>query len=75
MRGKPGDSLVIKGHRVGEADRHAEILEVRATDGEARYLVRWSDGREGWVYPGSDAVIEQRRKLKSAQSWSAGRRR
>ena len=42
------------------------ILEVRTTDGEARYLVRWADGREGWVYPGSDAVIEPKQKLQKA---------
>lgn len=66
MSAKPGDSLVIKGHRVGEADRRAVILEVRTTDGEARYLVRWADGREGWVYPGSDAVIEPKQKLQKA---------
>ncbi len=65
MRAKPGDSLVIKGHRVGEADRRAEILEVRGGDGEPRYHVRWADGHEGWVYPGSDAVVEKK-KLKTA---------
>ena len=57
MRAKPGDTLVIKGHRVGEAERKALILETR--NGETlRYLVRWPDGHEGWVYPGSDAVVE-----------------
>jgi len=34
MRAKPGDQLVIKGHRVGERDGHAEILEVRGKRGE-----------------------------------------
>ena len=62
MRGKPGDRLVIKGHRVGEMERHAEILEVRDEHDQVRYLVRWSDGHEGWVYPGSDAVIEPKKK-------------
>lgn len=60
MTAKPGDRLVIKGHRVGEAERQAEILDVKKTQGEIRYLVRWSDGHEGWVYPGSDAVIEKK---------------
>jgi hypothetical protein len=62
MRGKPGDRLVIKGHRVGEAERQAEILEVRAENDQVRYLVKWSDGHEGWVYPGSDAAIEPKKK-------------
>ena len=61
MRAKPGDRLVIKGHRVGEPERQAEILEVRDEHGQVRYLVRWADGHEGWVYPGSDAVVEPKK--------------
>ena len=63
MRAKPGDRLVIMSHRVGEAERHGEILEVTASD-KPRYRVRWSDGHEGWVYPGSDAVVRPREKQK-----------
>ena len=62
MQVKPGDHLVIRGHRVGEAERHAEILKVRGKGDSQSYLVRWSDGHEGWVYPGSDAVIEPKKK-------------
>lgn len=65
MRGKPGDRLVIMGHRVGEVERKAEILEVRDEHEQLRYLVRWPDGHEGWVYPGSDAVIEPKKKTAS----------
>ena len=61
MRAKPGDQLVIRGHRVGEHERHAEILEIRGTKEDLSYLVRWeADGRETVVYPGSDAVIKRR---------------
>ena len=62
MSAKPGDQLVIRGHRVGEAERHAEILEVKKEQDQVRYLVRWSDGHEGWLYPGSDAVIEEKKR-------------
>jgi hypothetical protein len=62
MQAKPGDRLVIKGHRVGEAERRAEILEVNKEHDQLRYLVRWSDGHEAWIYPGSDAVVEPRKK-------------
>jgi len=58
MRAKPGDRLIIKGHRVGAMVREAEILEVQGGKGNLRYLVRWSDGHEAWIYPGSDAVVE-----------------
>jgi hypothetical protein len=51
--------LVIKGHRVGEPDRDAEILAVRGDNGGPPYVVRWSDdGREGLFFPGSDAYVE-----------------
>jgi hypothetical protein len=52
-----GDKIVVRGHRVGEPDRDAEVLEVRGPDGEPPYLVRWSDdGHEGLYFPGSDAT-------------------
>jgi hypothetical protein len=64
MRAKPGDRLVIKGHRVGEDEKSAEILEVKGDHDTARYLVRWGDGHEGWIYPGNDAVVEHPKKAR-----------
>ena len=60
MNGKRGDLLVIKGHRVGEANRRGEVLDVRGKGDTRSYLVRWPDGHEVWVYPGNDAVIEDK---------------
>jgi hypothetical protein len=60
MKARAGDRLVIRGHRVHEPDRDAEILEVRGPDGEPPYRIRWSDsGRDTLIFPGSDALIEQ----------------
>lgn len=60
MRARVGDRLVIKGHRIHEPDRDAEILEVRGPNGEPPYRIRWSDsGRDTLLFPGSDALIEQ----------------
>jgi hypothetical protein len=54
-----GDRLVIHGHHVGDAERDAEILEVRHEDGSPPYVVRWSDtGTEGLVFPGPDAFVQ-----------------
>ncbi|MFW2336029.1 DUF1918 domain-containing protein [Ilumatobacter sp.] len=54
----PGDHLIIRGHRVGEPERDAEIVEVRGPDGTPPFLVRWSgDGHESLVFPGSDALV------------------
>jgi hypothetical protein len=57
MHAKVGDRLLVEGHTVGEARREGEVLEVRGTDGEPPYVVRWSDGHEGLVYPGGDAHV------------------
>ena len=59
MRAKVGDRIVIRGHRVGEHERDALVLEVHGEDGGPPYLVRWGDdGHEAIFFPGSDAVVE-----------------
>jgi hypothetical protein len=59
MKASVGDRLVIKGHHVGEPDRDAEIVEVRGSEGDPPYLVRWSDdGHVGLVFPGTDAALQ-----------------
>lgn len=62
MHAKPGDRLVVGGHRVGEQVREAEILEVRGDKGSPPYYVRWADGHESLVYPGSDMTVEHHHK-------------
>jgi hypothetical protein len=54
---KPGDVVEVSGHRVGEAVRTGEILEVIGGSGQAHYRVRWEDGHESIFYPSSDAVV------------------
>jgi uncharacterized protein DUF1918 len=57
MQANVGDRLVVEG-RTAETHRHeGEVLEVRGTDGAPPYLVRWSDGTEGLVFPGPDAHV------------------
>lgn len=53
-----GDLIVITGHRVGESERIAEILEVLGELPNERYRVRWDDGRESVYFPASDATIK-----------------
>jgi len=58
MRAAVGDRIVIRGHRIGEPVRDAEVLEIGA-DGGPPYRVRWGDtGHEGLYFPGSDATVE-----------------
>lgn len=58
MQAKPGDRLIVSGHRVGERPRRAEIIEVRGDKGSPPYIVKWADGHESTVYPGPDITVE-----------------
>lgn len=59
MKATVGDRLVVRGHRVGEPERDAEVLEARGEDGGPPYVVRWSeDGHESLMFPGNDVYIE-----------------
>ena len=60
MHAKEGDRLIVHGRTVGQADRAAEIVDVRGPDGAPPYLVRYPDGHEAVIFPGSDAVVEHR---------------
>ena len=56
-----GDRLVVRGHRQGQPEQDAEILEVLGGE-RAAYRVRWSDGHESIIYPGSDVFVEHYRR-------------
>jgi Domain of unknown function (DUF1918) len=58
MQATVGDRLHVHSKTVGDPDRIAEIVEVRGIEGAPPYLVRFPDGHETLVYPGSDSVIE-----------------
>ena len=57
---QPGDVVQITGHRVGDAPRSGEILEILGDPREPHFRVRWEDGHESIFYPGSDAIVRRR---------------
>lgn len=58
MRAAVGDRMVVASARLDGPVRDGEILKT-GPDGEAPYLVRWSDdGRETLFFPGVDAHVE-----------------
>lgn len=59
MRAEVGDRLHVHGRTVGKVDRVGEIVEVRGTDGGPPYLVRFDDGHESLVFPGSDTTVDE----------------
>ncbi|HET8592942.1 MAG TPA: DUF1918 domain-containing protein [Solirubrobacterales bacterium] len=58
LRAKPGDRLVVRGHHQGEPQMDGEILKVLGEDGAPPFLVRWEDGHEAEVFPGSDMFVQ-----------------
>lgn len=58
MYAAAGDRVVIRGKTTETPDRHGTVLEARGNEGEGPYLVRFDDGHESVVFPGSDFVVE-----------------
>lgn len=63
MKASVGDRLVINATHVDGPVRDGEVLEVRGPNGSPPYLVRWSDGHEGLVFPGPDATVHHQEHL------------
>ena len=56
MHAEVGDKVVIHGRTVGTTDRGGTVIEARGPEGP--YVVRFDDGHESLVYPGTDASVE-----------------
>jgi hypothetical protein len=58
-RAHVGDLVIVEGHRIGEARRIGEILDVLGEAGHEHYRVRWDDDHESVFYPSSDSTIQK----------------
>lgn len=59
MHAAVGDRIIVASATLGAPARDGEILDVRGTNGEAPYLVRWSEtGRESLFFPGPDVHLQ-----------------
>lgn len=59
MKAVVGDRILVHGHKVGDRERQAEVLEVLGEGEQLRYRVRWEeDGHESTFFPGTDAVVQ-----------------
>lgn len=59
MEARVGDRLHVHGRNVGNPDKVGNIIEVRGSGGSPPYVVRFDDGHEALIFPGSDAIIER----------------
>ena len=57
MRPNVGDRIVTHGRTVGDAERTGEVIEVRGSDEHALLVVRYDDGHQVILSPGSDTQI------------------
>lgn len=57
MEATVGDRICIRGSIVGMSEKHGEIVEVRGDAGKPPYMVRFEDGHQTLIFPGSDAII------------------
>ena len=52
-----GDRVVIHGHAVGVPERAGEVIEVRGEGDHTLLVVRYDDGHQAILSPGSDCEI------------------
>jgi len=57
MRAAVGDRILVHGRTVGSGEQEGEIVEVRGEEGSPPYVVKFTDGHEGLIYPGSDCEV------------------
>lgn len=57
MKAHQGDHIILAASHVDQATRDGVVLEVRGDDGAPPYLVRWSDGHTGLLYPGPGSIL------------------
>jgi hypothetical protein len=57
MRARVGDRIILAAEHIDEPTRDGEILEIRGAEGAPPYVVRWSNGHTGLIFPGPGAVL------------------
>ena len=62
-----GDHVEVVGHRVGDAARSGEIVEVLGAAPNQHFRVRWEDDHVSLLYPGSDVEIIHQRASSTAR--------
>ena len=57
MKASVGDRVIIHGRIVGATERAGEVIEVRGVGDSPLLVVRYDDGHEAILSPGSDCEI------------------
>ena len=57
MTASVGDRVIIHGRIVGASERAGEVIEIRGSEEVPLLVVRFDDGHEAILQPGSDCEI------------------
>lgn len=57
MRAHVGDRIILAADHVDQPTRDGKIVEVRGADGGPPFLVAWSDGHTGLIFPGPGSIL------------------
>lgn len=57
MRAHVGDRIILAADHVDQPTRDGKIVEVRGSDGGPPFLVEWSDGHTGLIFPGPGSIL------------------
>ena len=57
MRASVGDRVIIHGRVVGATERAGEVIDIRGGDDAPLLVVRFDDGHEAILSPGSDCEV------------------
>ena len=57
MKAHAGDRIILAPVTVDGPFLDGEVIEARGPDDSAPFLVRWSDGHSGLIYPGPGSVL------------------
>lgn len=58
MHARVGDKIVVDARHTGDRARKGEIVAILGAGEAAHYRVRWADGHESVLFPGSDTRVE-----------------
>lgn len=58
MHANVGHKIVVDARHTGDRVRQGEIVAIRGAGKAVHYRVRWADGHESVLFPGSDPRVE-----------------
>lgn len=57
MKARVGDRIILAADHVDQPTRDGKVIEVRGPDGGPPFLVEWSDGHTGLIFPGPGSIL------------------